>query len=103
MVVLQAEQQLSVVILQAGAAEVDLGSSTVQALSGDSGQAQSLSISRSVNRRRTSTIICRNSRHSGAISLSMVHGSTVPVLRVRSCRKAPADSRGRRMGSALAL
>ena len=36
MVVLQAEQQLSVVILQAGAAEVDLGSSTVQALSGDS-------------------------------------------------------------------
>ena len=36
MVVLQAEQQLSVVILQAGAAEVDLGSSTVQALSGNS-------------------------------------------------------------------
>ena len=36
MVVLQAEQQLSVIILQAGAAEVDLGSSTVQALSGNS-------------------------------------------------------------------
>ena len=36
MVVLQAEQQLSVIILQAGAAEVDLGSSTVQALSSNS-------------------------------------------------------------------
>ena len=36
MVVLQAEQQLSVVILQVGAAGVDLGSSTVQALSGNS-------------------------------------------------------------------
>ena len=36
MVVLQAEQQLLVIILQAGAAEVDLGSSTVQALSGNS-------------------------------------------------------------------
>ena len=36
MVVLQAEQQLSVIILQAGAVEVDLGSSTVQALSSNS-------------------------------------------------------------------
>ena len=62
------------------------------------GQAQSLSTSRSVNRRRTGTIICRNSRHSGAISLSIVYGSTVP-LRVRSCRKAPVDSRGRRIGA----
>jgi hypothetical protein len=33
----------------------------------------------------------------------MVYGSMVPVLRVCSCRKAPADSRGRRIGSALAL
>ena len=37
-----------------------------------------------------------NSRHSGAISLSIVCGSTVPVLRVCSCRKASADSRGQR-------
>ena len=35
-IVLQVKQQLLVVILQAGAAEVDLGSSTVQALSSNS-------------------------------------------------------------------
>ena len=36
MVVLQVEQQLSVIILQAGVIEVNLGSSTVQTLSNNS-------------------------------------------------------------------